>query len=132
MGGCTSQENDTILAEAGAAATGGLFVFVLVCRKVGRVVRRARNHTARECGEAERSVMVDGRVEGERRVLQAMRYDATVCVCLGKAKDHQARNLHAQSRSNPASHLQAAGGQAGSWGLHYQTLRLVYLIPLSA
>ena len=30
MGKCTSQENDTILAEAGAAATGGLFVFVLV------------------------------------------------------------------------------------------------------
>jgi hypothetical protein len=29
-GGCTSHENDTILTEAGAAATGGLFVFVLV------------------------------------------------------------------------------------------------------
>jgi hypothetical protein len=30
LGGCTSHENDTILTEAGAAATGGLFVFVLV------------------------------------------------------------------------------------------------------
>jgi hypothetical protein len=63
-----------------------LYLWLFFCRKDGRVVRRARNHTVRECGVAKTSVMVDGRVEGGRRVLQAMRYDARVCVGREKQK----------------------------------------------
>jgi hypothetical protein len=107
-----------------------LYLCLFLCRKGGTLVRRARKSHGKRVWWSRKEC--DGQTGGLRvGGAYCKRCDTMRLFVLVEAKDHQARNLHAQSPAEPCKHAGPKVVAARGDSLDYTTLAILRHTSLS-